>query len=255
MSDLWRQLDRELDAWQAAGLKATFWLRDDDAQTDTPALRRLLETGRDAGAPISLAVIPRDADAALADAVSAFDDVHVLQHGWCHANHAGAGEKKFELGDHRPLAVVGDELDRGDRRLRALFGNRYYKILAPPWNRIGTETASALQGWGYRGLSAFGPRGSTVAAPGVTCINTHIDIIDWKGTRGYRGDGAVIAQALSRLCARREGREDREEPTGLITHHLVHDEGCWQFIAAFINRTRRHPAAHWLTLPETFGLR
>ena len=254
MNDCWREVDRELDAWQAAGLQATFWLRDDDAQTDTPALRRLLETGRDAGAPISLAVIPRDADAELAEAVSAFDTVHVLQHGWCHANHAGAGEKKFELGDHRPLAMIGAELERGDARLCDLFGDRYHKVLAPPWNRIGAEVAAALAGWGYEGLSVFGPRARTIAAPGAICANTHVDIIDWKCTRGFRGDNAVLEQALAHLRARRLSATDRDEPTGLITHHLVHDEACWRFITAFIIRTRQHQAVRWLSLSEVFGL-
>ena len=253
MTDPWDDLDRELDAWQAAGLVATFWLRDDDAQADTPALQRLLETGRDAGAPMSLAVIPRNASMDLAEAVSAFDNVDVLQHGWCHANHAGRDEKKFELGDHRPLEVIGQELERGDAHLRKLFGNRYYKILAPPWNRIGPVTADALAGWGYQGLSVFGPRARNITAGSVVCANTHVDIIDWKGTRGYRGDDQVLEQALAHLRARREGQADRDEPTGLITHHLVHDEACWAFIMTFITHTRRHPAVRWLRLPEVFG--
>ena len=51
-------LDRELDAWAAAGRVAEAWWRDDDATAPTPALARLLEARRAAGAPVALAVIP-----------------------------------------------------------------------------------------------------------------------------------------------------------------------------------------------------
>jgi len=54
MSDPWDDLARELDKWAGLGLEATFWLRDDDAETRTPALDRLLG---DAGAPVVLAVM------------------------------------------------------------------------------------------------------------------------------------------------------------------------------------------------------
>ncbi len=39
--------------------------------------------------------------------------VAVATHGWWHENHAGKGEKKQELGDHRLLKVVLHELDEG----------------------------------------------------------------------------------------------------------------------------------------------
>ena len=250
MSDPWSDLARELDAWAEQGLEATFWLRDDDAETRTSALDRLIS---DTEAPVTLAVIPRDADEKLAQAVLAPEDVNVMQHGWCHANHAGPDEKKMELGDHRPADVIGDELARGDARLRGLFGACYLKALAPPWNRIGPDTAGRLAGWGYAGLSTFGPRGKAVAPPGLLCVNTHIDIIDWRGTRGFRGDREVIDQALGHLRARRDGTADRGEPSGLITHHLVHDDGCWEFVKKFVSETRAHPAARWLTLREVFA--
>ncbi len=41
----WDRLERELDAWRAAGRPADLWCRDDDACRDSPALARLLDTG------------------------------------------------------------------------------------------------------------------------------------------------------------------------------------------------------------------
>lgn len=253
MSDPWAKLNRELEAWDEAGLEATLWLRDDDAVTETAALRRLLEIGRDTRVPICLAVIPRDADEHLAGIVGEFEDVWVVQHGWCHANHAPAEEKKFELGDHRPQDDIAVELDMGDARLWSLFGARYAKVLAPPWNRIGAQTAAALSDLGYMGLSVFGPRDKSIAAEGLVRVNTHVDIIDWKGTRGFLGEDRVIAQAVAHLEARRLGAADQEEPTGLITHHLVHDDPCWAFIEAFAERTHRFNCVRWLTLHQIFG--
>ena len=254
MSDPWQALDEELAAWRADGREATFWLRDDDAVADTAALRRLFDIGQAASVPVALAVIPKDAGEDLARAVDGYESVSVIQHGWCHANHAPPTEKKFELGDHRPTEVVGEELRRGDERLSQLFGQRYRKVLAPPWNRIGPNVTAHLGLWGYAGLSVFGPRKRSVRPNGVWCANTHIDIIDWKGTRGFRGDDAVIGQAVGHLKARRTGSADPEEPSGLITHHLVHDEASWAFIGSFLARTKRSPATRWLALPEVFGL-
>ena len=253
MSDPWAELDEELNAWKVARVRATFWLRDDDAEAETPELRRLLEIGRRRAVPICLAVIPKDANSDLAETVSQYDGVWVIQHGWCHANHAGPEEKKFELGDHRPRNVIADELARGDAKLRGLFGGRYEKVLAPPWNRIGERTAAALADLGYKGLSVFGPRDRTVAAAGLVRVNTHVDIIDWKATRAFRGDAAVIAQAVAHLRARRTGATDADEPTGLITHHLVHDEDCWKFVERFLAFTRARDCVRWLSAAEIFA--
>lgn len=253
MNGSWEALDDELSAWDGSGRVATFWLRDDDAVTNSPALQMLLDIGGKTGAPIGLAVIPKDADESLAEAVAAAGDTWIIQHGWCHANHAGPDEKKFELGDHRPQHVVAKDLQRGDARLQQLFGARYTGVLAPPWNRIGLETAGNLSKWGYRGLSVFGPRNTTIAAPGVHRANTHIDIIDWKGTRGFRGTDKVIGQAITHLGARRQGTSDPDEPSGLITHHLVHDTACWDFIETFISVTKCHDSVRWLSVPEVFA--
>ena len=62
----WTDLTRELDRWADSGRPATFWWRDDDALTVTPALDRLLGLARDHQAPLALAVVPAGATAALA---------------------------------------------------------------------------------------------------------------------------------------------------------------------------------------------
>src|SRR5579859_2543429 len=118
----WAALEAELDIWQAAGRTASFWWRDDDAIAATSALDRLLGLAEDI--PVALAVIPANAEAGLGERLARTPGVAVLQHGWRHANHAPAGERKSELGSHRPLSQRLDELRLGGERLHALFGPR-----------------------------------------------------------------------------------------------------------------------------------
>jgi hypothetical protein len=244
----WDDLDAELERWRAAGRTATFWWRDDDAVADTAALRRLLALCANLDVPLALAVIPANADAALAAAVP--PEVAVLQHGFAHRNHAPVSRGKAELGADRDLPAIGRELADGWDRLAALFGARPLPVMVPPWNRIAPAVTAALPGWGYRGLSAWKPRR---AAAGLTVANTHIDIVDWPGTRGFVGDDTALAQAVEHLAARREARCDGAEPTGLLTHHLAHDDGCWRFVHAFVQRTQAHACARWLAPRDIFA--
>ena len=74
-------LERELDAWAAAGRTATLWWRDDDAAGATPALERLLALADELATPLALAVIPARADRSLRHLLARSRRVVVLQHG------------------------------------------------------------------------------------------------------------------------------------------------------------------------------
>ena len=94
----WQDLDRELEAWLAAGRTATLWWRDDDATQPTPALARLLALAARFGQPLHLAVIPAQLDAGVAGALAGRSEVRVLQHGYAHIDHiASAGQGAAEL--------------------------------------------------------------------------------------------------------------------------------------------------------------
>jgi hypothetical protein len=246
----WAALDAELDAWAAQGRQAVLWWRDDDAVSVTPALDRLLDGSRRYGIPLALAVIPRDAVPGLDRALP--PSVIVLQHGWAHLNHAAPGEKKAELGDHRPLEQVAAELDLGWSRLVRMFGVCALPVLVPPWNRIGQGVAAALPSLGFGGLSTFGPRPRGPFAPAR--VNTHVDIIDWR-RRCFAGTVGCLETTVSHLSARRLGHADGDEPVGLLTHHLVHDDESWAFLDRFFARTRAHPAVTWASADRLFGSR
>jgi hypothetical protein len=244
----WADLDAELARWRAAGRVATFWWRDDDAVTETPALRRLLALRAALEVPLALAVIPARADAALAACVP--EGVAVLQHGFAHRNHAPPPRAKAELGADRPTADVAAELADGWARLGALFGSRPLRVMVPPWNRIAPEIKAELPGLGYQGLSTFKPRGAKGA---LVEANTHVDIVDWGGARDFVGEGRAIGDAVAHLMLRRGGGCDGDEPTGLLTHHLAHDEGCWNFVRAFVAHTQASGAARWCGARDIFA--
>jgi hypothetical protein len=250
--EAWGRLAGEL-ALGAPG-QASFWWRDDDAVAPTAALERLLALGPQ---PLALAVIPANLDPAL-PARLAGRRTDVLQHGYAHRNHEPLERKKAELGEARPAGTVLEELRAGWQRLAAAFGDRALPVLVPPWNRIATSLIRHLAHWGYQGLSTYGPRQPFPSAPGgsgrldVLQANTHADIIDWQSRR-FRGGPAVIDRVLDHLRARREGRVDAAEPTGLLTHHLAMDDAAFDFTAEFLERTARDPAVHWRSAGDIFG--
>lgn len=243
--DPWRAFDAELEAWGRTGLTARFWWRDDDATRPGPLLDRLLQAA--GPTPIALAVIPATVEESLAGRLAAHNggagETSVLQHGYAHVNHAPAGLKNAEFGDHRPLETMLGELTMGRQRLEALFGEAFEPALTPPWNRAGDELAGSLLKSGLQGLSGFGARGPD---DGDRVVNTHIDIIDWRGSRGFVGDRQALRAAIVHLAARRTGAADQGEPTGLLTHHRDHDEACWRFIEKFRAAVDAHPAALWV---------
>jgi hypothetical protein len=173
----------------------------------------------------------------------------VLQHGWAHANHRPSGERSAEYAADRPLAVMTAELARGREHLRDLFGARFLPVLVPPWNRIDDAVVAALPGLGFRALSVFGPR----AAAALATVNTHLDPIAWRAGRGFVGDAKALGDLVDHLAARRVGRVDADEPTGLLTHHLVHDAALWRFLDRLLARTAAHPAARWLDPRDVFA--
>jgi hypothetical protein len=231
--DAWDGLRRELDAWGAVGETATLWWRDDDAVRMSAPLARLLALAD--GVPLALAVVPAEAEG--------FEGaVTVLQHGWSHANNAPPEKRKCELAD---IGIL-DRLAAGKERLERLFGARFLAVMAPPWNRLAETVAARLPALGYRGLSTLGPRRSRFEA------NVHVDVMNWR-EKSFAGDGQVLQLLAAHLAARRTGKVDQDEPTGVMTHHLVHGAATERFMARLVAVTRAHPAVRWLEPRAVFG--
>jgi hypothetical protein len=250
MNASWQAFADELSRWRDAGRAVEFWWRDDDATQPTPALTRLVAQARDAQVPLGLAVIPDGAEPALFDVLNPF--VEVLQHGFDHRNRAAQGEKaaEFPAGEAQDAAL--QRLASGRVRLQALAGERLLPVLVPPWNRFSPALVQHLAALGIRGLSTFGPRAAAEPAPGVHQVNTHVDLIAWKRGRGFVGEERALGEAVEHLVARRTGAADASEPTGWLTHHAVHEDALWSFLARLLDQTRAQPGVRWLRPAEAF---
>jgi hypothetical protein len=139
---------------------------------------------------------------------------------------------------------------RGLERLTGLFGAQLRPMFVPPWNRVSPQVIAALPALGFSTLSTFTPRDAAQAAPGLERINTHLDPIDWRGTRSLADPDRLIAQLADQLRARRHGDADIHEPYGILTHHLVHDAAIWTFTRDLLIRLLDGPADPW-TAPAT----
>ncbi len=250
MNEPWQQLADELQAWHQQGLTPTLWWRDDDARQRSAALDRLCGLSQRFTVPLSLAVIPSGADRSMLPLFESTPNLTALQHGYQHISHAQAGERNCELGDDRSLAEMLVELERGQQQLERLLGERFIRVLVPPWNRLSDTLADRLSTIGTSGLSTLGPRAQPDRA-GVAVNNVHIDLINWKQGRGFAGDSVVLGQLIKHLQQRRQGVVDSNEVTGLMTHHLAHDEGCWLFCQQLLQFMADRPV-RWLTARQCF---
>jgi len=252
-SDSWQTLQNELDQWKAAGQSATLWWRDDDAVEASDQLTRLLEIAKKAGVPLCLAVVPADCQLSLVEAIEQSGaDVRVAVHGWSHINHAGASEKKSEFPDSRPPEMMSAEAVQGLRQINEAFGARALELFVPPWNRISDALTNALPAAGYRGLSTYKARPVYAQIEGLAQINTHADIINWPDGKTFAGAGVVLDLIVGHLAARRRGDVAADEPTGLLTHHLVQHDDAFGFIARYVRETAQHPAVRWLGGGQVF---
>lgn len=228
------RLLREIEKWAAADKAARLFLRDDDAVSDTPALRRLFRQSEQGAAPLLLAAIPEPADDSLGRAVRAFGLATGAVHGFAHRNNAPKGEKTCELDRYRDISTVLGELREGRAKLLEIFAGRLSGLLVPPWNRIHDEVASQVQTAGFLGISAHG----WLTAPpphGVATVNAHIDIIHWSGGRVGRSPEWVANELAVSL---REARLRGWRAVGILTHHLVHDDAAWAVLGDIFELVR-----------------
>jgi hypothetical protein len=249
----WTDLVDEFNRWREVGRVATLWWRDDDAVTASGRLDRLVSIAGDI--PISLAVIPAAADPGLATWLtcpSRSPRLAVLQHGWCHVSHA-INRKKSEFPPERSCHAVAYDLAEGRARLTALFGARALAVLAPPWNRFDPCFLPLLTDCGLSAISRVKPRRTPWPAPGITEVNVHVDLVAWAEDRGFIGEEAALGGIVRHLRARRLAEVDAEEPTGILTHHLVQDEATDMFLRRLIAITKGHSATRWLDGAEVFA--
>ena len=228
MSD-WSALKNELATWRAEGRELDIWWRDDDAVAPTRPLDQLLSLADKLHCPVHLAVIPAGSTDDLALLCAGNPLAPILVHGWAQQSHSPEGEKKAEFGAHRALNAMVQDAKAGLSRLQGQFGASLVPAFVPPWNRISPELVAALPSLGYLILSTYKPRKSPEPVPGLSQINTHLDPIEWRGSRSLVDEPSLVNKVSVDLARRRLGLDDASEPYGVLTHHLVHDRSIWDF--------------------------
>jgi hypothetical protein len=252
----WPDLVEELDCWGEAGRVATLWWRDDDAVSPSARLNHLLAIA--GPVPVALAVIPGLAEPALGVTCSRWAQsaggpaLTVLQHGWRHTDHS-AGGKKSEFPRGRSCEDVTIDLAAGRARLAELFGACAVPILVPPWNRFDDSFLPLLVDCGLSGISRAKARCFARPLPSLFAVNIHIDLVAWTDGRAFLGASRALTQIVRHLRARRLGAVCADEPTGILTHHLVQDEPTDEFLRRLVAVTGGHAAARWLDATEAFA--
>jgi hypothetical protein len=217
----------ELARWKAAGHAPTFWWRDDDARRPTPALDRLLALSARFDAPITIAAVPDGDVAALAQACRGVPHAELAIHGFRHENRAPPGRPSGEVNDQDGLAEVMSDLGAAMEAFRRAGVTP--RLFVPPWNNAHPTLKQALELQGLQ-LSCYGEM-RRAAEPGR--LDAHLDFMRWKPRARFRGAVRFLLRAR-RLLAERRLNGAWDQPLGLLTHHLDHDEPAWRFLEAFL---------------------
>ena len=217
----------ELARWKASGHAPVVWWRDDDARRPTPALDRLLTLSSRFEAPITVAAVPDGDIQALAQACRAVDGVELAIHGFRHENRAASGRPSGEVNDLERLADVVLELGTALDVFRRAGARA--SLFVPPWNNAHPTLKAALALHGLE-LSCYGEFRSEDAS---ARLDTHLDVMRWKPEPRFRGAARFLLRARRQLVERRL-KMLWDEPLGLLTHHLDHDDDAWRFLEAFL---------------------
>jgi hypothetical protein len=267
-------LVRELDRWQANELIANFWWRDDDAQFDDDAFKRLIDLAGTESLPLVLAVSPMLMTDRFVARLNGLPGVLVAAHGYRHINHATAS-LKGEFGPDRPLEVMRGEIEELAGEFAARFPDRGIAMFVPPWHGLDSRLISDLERVGFKVLSMFESRvsrGLERAAAQLRAIGSAFPRRSIKPRRGsierldcsvsllkYEGPNITanpccLEKVLRALSARRLGFLPVEQPIGILTHHLLHDEDAWTYLSQILMVTAHHPATRYLP-SEKFSIK
>ena len=256
----WRPVVQELDEWARAGIRANFWMRDDDAFKLTPQLDRLTAFARDFSVKIGLAVIPAKLTDPLVKYLNSGEaPYYPMVHGYRHVNY-GAQRRPGEFGPERPLALLIDDatsaLDAFTDRFKGLS-----PIFVPPFACITQELVEELPKLGFKGVST-GPtpieRRYARLCARVGALrpvfhkvgrrafhyDVHIDPFDW-GRDSARSAVSMANELVGFLRARRRGFVDVASPIGVLMHHLKFDDPTWAVCAELLAVVAHHPATLW----------
>jgi hypothetical protein len=237
-------LRSELDAWASAGLMAKFWWRDDDAISDTPQLQRLLGIAGDAGVVVGLGIVPERATSSLIG-LAATGRCCFWQHGWGHRFYTAG-----EFGEERAIELMVRDAYLGQQALDSLLGrDGWQRVFVPPNHMLSVPFKSLVPGLGYLGLSAGVPLTPRLAH--VVEVNAEVDVMDWPNKR-LLSESAICDMLVEQLRQRRGGAVPVDRPVGILTHHLVLDDGAWDLIRRLVATLHAHRAVDLVPADSLF---
>lgn len=234
------RLNHELAIWRRAWHVPSLWWRDDDCREPTWQLDKLLEIRR--GLPLTLAVIPDVDLRPLANRLGLEDGVTVAQHGVDHANKLPVGGPRSEFPADAQQATINAAVAAG--RARLVAAGLPPITFVPPWNEASDRLVEAIKAAQYDSYS-IGIHGKPRDT--LKHVGAQVDILRWKGKPHFRGRRRVFDALRKQLEARRQ-LGAFEEPIGILTHHLVHDEKAWRFMDWFVEYARGR--FDWRSLAE-----
>ena len=248
----WSALLGELDVWASLGHRARLWFRDDDASSDIPGLRWMVQNAAACDVPIFFAVIPglltEDAESLL----RSHPNHWVLQHGYDHADHSLPGQEQTELCDHRDIDEVARQLEQGRQRLEEAFAERFLPVMVPPWHRIGPRIGSCLSAWHFEAFSAHA-RGLDRSVDFLPTVDAQIDLMRWSDPFVFIGRDDLEHQLVEELELRRL-RDAFSKPVGILSHHSMMCSDKMSAIRELWSLASAHAGARWLGGTEVFSV-
>jgi hypothetical protein len=268
--DQWKSIRRELDLWLERGIRAKFWFRDDDACELTDQLIRLLHFSKQYSITIGLAAIPNKLRPSLLTFLKSEDRMFLpMCHGWNHVNYEPK-DRPSEFGPNRKLPLLFQDAQLAYRTFVRYFNELEKRaIFVPPFGRIMPAFVELLPKAGFFGLSAgadlieatvsrivsrieFLPAVKISRRTNMARFDVHIDPIDWhRGTAREVPD--VAHELLGCLRLRSKSFVDANQPIGIVTHHLVHNEPIWHLCAELVEILSNHSAVEFLDVTQ-FGV-
>ena len=214
------------------------WWRDDDAGDPIDPLAKLIEISESLDAGLALAAVPDWLSEVAVERIGQSEPICILQHGWCHKDHSEPGAKKIEFGGSLDSQMGLQQLKAGGKVLASQFGEKFVPAFVPPWNRIEDRFLALLTNIPFKGISTFGDdnRGR---AYGLAQINTHVDVIDWRGTGSFVGLSRIVDDLI--VASTRWP----DQAIGLLTHHAAMDQVALTEAGELIAQVRAHPNVIW----------
>lgn len=191
-------------------------LRDDDFGWDYARFRRLHALCAEYGFPLSAAAIPSECKPEETKPWCTQPFLEITAHGFAHENYQTEG-KKGEFFTERNVMAAKVDLERTHALLSEQFGEVYFPLFIPPWNRIREEIVAELPKLGYLALSRFGVNKFSQPFPE---FNSQVDLHTRKV--GYYSSVAEILEDSQKAWQEQSEAEPRF--VSLMLHHTKMDD-------------------------------